>query len=103
MANGYPVFAARRRTRIVRNTYGNASAETLLLIAITTILVTRSNLALTDYPQVGGGSLHIAHALYGGAAMMVALLPGWLLLGFTARAVAVVIGGVRCRCCAPRR
>ncbi len=85
---------ARHRTRIVRNTYGNASAETFLVIAITTILVTRTYLALTDYPQVGGGSLHIAHALYGGAAMMVALLLGWLLLGSTARAVAVVIGGI---------
>ncbi|MGW0181362.1 hypothetical protein [Nocardia sp. NPDC003345] len=85
---------ARRRTRIVRNAYGSAAAETFLVIAITTILVTRAYLAATGYPQVGGGSLHIAHALYGGAAMMVALLLGWLLLGTTARAVAVVIGGI---------
>ncbi|MEU1980950.1 hypothetical protein [Nocardia sp. NPDC019395] len=86
--------AARHRTGIVRNAYGSASAETFLVIAIITILVTRTYLAITDYPQVGGGSLHIAHALYGGAAMMVALLVGWLLLGFSARAVAVVIGGI---------
>nr|WP_324188470.1 hypothetical protein [Nocardia flavorosea] len=86
--------ATGRRTRFVRNVYGNAAAETFLIIAITTILVTRAYLALTDYPQVGGGSLHIAHALYGGAAMMVALLMGWLLLGFTARTITVVIGGI---------
>ncbi|MCZ9328485.1 hypothetical protein [Nocardia farcinica] len=84
----------RRRTRVVRNAYGSAAAEAFLIIAITTILVTRLYLALTNYPQVGGGSLHIAHALYGGAAMMVALLVGWLVLDETARGVAVLIGGI---------
>ncbi|MEU4314337.1 hypothetical protein [Nocardia sp. NPDC024068] len=86
--------STRRRTRIMRNAYGSTVAETFLVIAITTILVTRAYLAVTDYPQVGGGSLHIAHALYGGAAMMVALLLGWLLLGTSARVAAVVIGGI---------
>ncbi|WP_328394664.1 hypothetical protein [Nocardia sp. NBC_00416] len=78
----------------MRNAYGNAAAETFLIIAIATILVTRAYLAITDYPQVGGGSLHIAHALYGGAAMMIALLLGWLVLGSAARTGAVVIGGI---------
>ena len=77
-----------------RNAYGNAAAETFLVIAIVTILVTRAYLAITDYPQVGGGSLHIAHALYGGAAMMIALLIGWLVLGSAARTCAVVVGGI---------
>ena len=36
-----------------------------MIIAIVTILVTRLYLELTDYPQVGGKTLHIAHALYG--------------------------------------
>ncbi|MGW1738088.1 hypothetical protein ACWCPQ_04685 [Nocardia sp. NPDC001965] len=84
----------RHRTRFVRNAYGNAAAETFLVIAIATILLTRAYLAITDYPQVGGGSLHIAHALYGGAAMMIALLLGWLALGTAARTCAVVLGGI---------
>ena len=54
------------------------------MIAIATILITRLYLQLTGYPQVGGGDLHIAHALYGGALMMLALLIGWLILGFGA-------------------
>ncbi len=51
-------------------------------------------LQLTGYPQVGGGDLHIAHALYGGALMMLALLIGRLILGFGARMVCVVLGGI---------
>ncbi len=65
-----------------------------MIIAIATILITRLYLELTNYPQVGGKTLHIAHALYGGAAMMLALLVGWMFIGFGVRAFAVVIGGV---------
>jgi hypothetical protein len=65
-----------------------------MIIAITTILVTRAYLWITDYPQVGGGSLHIAHALYGGAFMMLSLLVSWWLLGFGARLFSVVLGGI---------
>lgn len=49
---------------------------------------------MTGYPQVGGGNLHIAHALWGGTLMMLALVTGWLLIGAGARVAAVVMGGV---------
>ncbi len=65
-----------------------------MLIAIATILITRLYLELTGYPQIGGGNLHIAHALWGGALMMIALLVGWMALGFGARILAVVLGGI---------
>lgn len=65
-----------------------------MIIAIVTILVTRGYLWATDYPQVGGGSLHIAHALYGGALMMLALLVSWWLLGYGARIFCVLFGGI---------
>lgn len=65
-----------------------------MVVAILTILITRLYLYLAGYPQVGGGSLHIAHALYGGALMMLALLVGWMFFGFGVRAVCVVLGGV---------
>jgi hypothetical protein len=83
-----------RRRWLVRNANGPAPAEAFIIIAIATILITRLYLQLTGYPQVGGGNLHIAHALYGGALMMLALLFGWLLLGFGARLVGVVLGGI---------
>ncbi|GGG22703.1 hypothetical protein GCM10007304_40640 [Rhodococcoides trifolii] len=68
--------------------------ETFLLITIATILLTRAYLEITDYPQVGGGSLHIAHALYGGGSMVAALIVGWMFVGFGVRVWTVVLGGV---------
>ncbi|TCN49865.1 hypothetical protein EV641_114148 [Rhodococcus sp. SMB37] len=82
------------KRHVLRTAYGSSYAEAFLVIAIITILVTRLYLALTGYPQVGGATLHIAHALYGGAAMMAALLIGWLFLGFGPRVLAVVVGGI---------
>lgn len=84
----------RATSVIVRSTYGTAAVEWFLIIAIATILITRLYLQLTGYPQVGGGNLHIAHALWGGALMMLALVTGWLFLGATARVTAVVLGGI---------
>lgn len=83
-----------KRGPITRNVLGSSAAEAFVLFAIATILVTRLYLELTGYPQIGGGNLHIAHALWGGALMMVALLIGWLVLGFGARIAAVVLGGI---------
>jgi hypothetical protein len=82
------------RGALTRNATGPGAAEAFVLIAIATILLTRLYLELTGYPQVGGGDLHIAHALWGGALMMLALLLGWLTLGTGTRVVAVVMGGI---------
>jgi hypothetical protein len=82
------------RGAITRSATGSSAAEAFVLIAIATILLTRGYLQLTGYPQIGGGNLHIAHALYGGALMMLALLIGWLMLGLGVRVLAVVLGGI---------
>ena len=83
-----------RRGPITRNAVGASSAEAFVMIAIATILLTRLYLELTGYPQIGGGDLHIAHALWGGALMMLALLTGWMALGSGARVLTVVMGGI---------
>lgn len=82
------------RGPITRNALGPNSAEAFVIVAIASILVTRLYLQLTGYPQIGGGDLHIAHALWGGALMMLALLTGWMALGFGARILTVVMGGI---------
>lgn len=83
-----------RRGPITRDATGAGAAEAFVLIAVATILLTRAYLELTGYPQIGGGELHIAHALWGGALMMLALLIGWMSLGFGPRVLAVLLGGI---------
>jgi hypothetical protein len=68
--------------------------ETFFICAITTILCIRTDLWLTNYPQLGGHGLHIAHLLYGGALMLVALAFLLTLLGRRVRWVAAIVGGV---------
>jgi hypothetical protein len=56
--------------------------------------VIRTQLWLTHYPQLGGSGLHIAHLLWGGLFMLLAI---GLLLTFLGRAVrraAAIVGGV---------
>ena len=68
--------------------------ETFFICAITTILSIRTQLWLTNYPQLGGHGLHIAHLLYGGALMVTALAFLLTLLGRRVRWVGAVIGGI---------
>ena len=59
-----------------------------------TVLATRAYLELTGYPRIGGGELHIAHALFGGAFMFVAFLLPIVLAGRTVYRAAAVFGGI---------
>lgn len=86
--------AAVREHPWVRNIQGTGSVETFLLVSISTILITRGYLEITDYPQVGGRTLHIAHALYGAAAMVIALVTTWMFIGNRVARRATVIGGI---------
>ena len=60
-------------------------AERYLLVTLVsfaaTVIATRWFLAITGFPQIGGGDLHIAHALWGGAALFAASLLPILLAG----------------------
>jgi hypothetical protein len=77
----------------MRNLDADEFFESFLIAAVAAILGIRGFLHLSGYPTVGGESLHVAHMLWGGALMLVALL---LLLGFLGKQVksaAAVIGG----------
>ena len=67
--------------------------EFFVVSAITAILAIRLFLRLTGYPQLGGEGLHIAHMLWGGLLMLVAILVMFTLLGKTSMRVAVILGG----------
>jgi hypothetical protein len=67
--------------------------DTFLVSAVATVLVIRLYLAATDYPQLGANGVHIAHVLFGGFGMLVAMI---LLLGFLSaqtRHIAALVGG----------
>src|SRR3954454_22240855 len=52
-----------------------AAHLTMLLVAfVVTVTVTRVFLAATGYPQIGGGTFHLAHALWGGLLLVVAVV-----------------------------
>ena len=68
--------------------------ETFFIASVTSILVIRTFLASTGYPQLGGHGLHIAHLLWGGLLMLIALV---LLLAFIGRHLqssAALLGGI---------
>jgi hypothetical protein len=68
--------------------------DTVIICGAGTILIIRSELWLTHYPQLGGHGLHIAHLLWGGAGMLIAIV---LLLSFLSpvvRRVGAILGGI---------
>jgi hypothetical protein len=78
----------------LRNSRASDVLEIFLISAITSLLVVRLYLHLTNYPQVGGGSFHVAHMLYGGLFMLAAIV---LLLSFIGRRIeraSAVLGGI---------
>jgi hypothetical protein len=86
--------ATLRDGRLVRNVDIGPLQDAFLVSAAGTVIVIRLQLWLTNYPQLGGGRLHIAHLLWGGLFMVMAI--GLLLsfLGRRRRLPAAVLGGV---------
>jgi len=73
-------------------------AERYLLVTLvsfaTTVILTRWFLSLTGFPQIGGGDLHIAHALWGGAGLFAAAILPILLAGRFVYLVSSLLAGV---------
>lgn len=85
------MFHSRRQARSIEI---RSLLDTLFVSAVATDLIIRLQLWATNYPKLGGGKLHIAHLLWGGLAMLIAVV---LLLSFLSRGrrhAAAVLGGV---------
>jgi hypothetical protein len=78
----------------IRNLESGTLMENFLIAAITSLLGMRAVLALTDYPQLGGEQYHIAHTLFGGLFMLIALIILITFLNREAKELASVLGGL---------
>lgn len=67
--------------------------DTFVIAGVVTVLGIRAFLAITGYPQLGSDSLHIAHVLYGGLILVIALLL-LLLSDRPNKLLAALLGGI---------
>jgi hypothetical protein len=82
-----------QRRKFIRDFEGGGNLDLFLITAIAAVLLIRLFLQLTGFPQLGGDTLHIAHMLWGGLLMLVAMI---ILLSFVSRPankLAAVVGG----------
>ncbi len=77
-----------------RDSRALARFDLFLFTAVATVLVVRTALAATGYPQVGGGGLHVAHVLWGGLLMGASIVLVQILPGGRVRVRAAFIGGI---------
>ena len=80
--------------RLTRNVAAAQHLESFFIAAVGSFLGIRWFLALTGYPRIGSHGIHIAHMLWGGLLMLVAVM---LLLAFLDRSVehlAAVVAGL---------
>jgi hypothetical protein len=61
---------------------------------VATVLITRGLLAASGYPQLGGRGLHVAHVLWGGLLLALAVFALLSFVGPVARPFAALLGGV---------
>lgn len=81
------------RRYFLRNLDDEGYLETFLVSAVASILLLRLYLYVSGFPQVGGKGLHVAHTLWGGVLMLIALAIVFNYLDQEAYRVAAVIGG----------
>ncbi|MEK7817940.1 MAG: hypothetical protein AAB281_06795 [Actinomycetota bacterium] len=84
----------RRQHHFIRNMRAMVYMEAFMVAAVATIVVIRLFLLLTGYPQIGNSQLHVAHVLFGGMFMMVALMTMLIFLGRKTRSSSAVVGGI---------
>jgi hypothetical protein len=82
----------------IRRPVRREGAEVYLFVTLvsfaTTVIATRWFLSLTGFPRIGGGDLHIAHAVWGGVALFVAALLPILLAGRVVYFASAALSGI---------
>src|SRR5664279_3472362 len=87
-------MARRSLSRLTRNADSSVLLESFFIAAVASFLGIRWFLAFTGYPRIGSGGIHIAHMLWGGLLMLLALLLLFAFLDRSVQSVAAVIAGL---------
>ena len=87
-------MTAPKRSLFVRSMYVGRDLELFLVTAVATILIVRSVLAATGWPQLGGGKIHFAHLLWGGLGMLIALILFMSMEGRLWKVLATLAAGI---------
>lgn len=83
----------RPRRQLIRDFHAGQYLDLFLLSGVVAVLGIRFFLRLTGYPKVGGEALHVAHMLWGGLLMLVAIFVLLSFLGRRGHQLAAVLGG----------
>jgi hypothetical protein len=84
----------KTRIPLARNIDSAILAELFLVNSVLSILAIRVFLSITDYPQLGGGDLHIAHMLWGGVLMITAIFILLFSIGKSGLFLSSILGGL---------
>lgn len=68
--------------------------ENFLVSSVFSVFAIRVFLSLTDYPQIGGAGLHIAHMLWGGLLMLVSIITLLMFLSRDLKYLSSIVGGL---------
>lgn len=68
--------------------------DAFVVSAVSSLMLVRLYLFLAGYPKIGGGGLHVAHMIWGGLLMLVAMLLGVSFITAPARWATAVMGGL---------
>lgn len=89
---------ARRKNLIFWKLVQRENATRFMLISllssVATVTIVRSFLALTGYPQIGSGTLHIAHVLWGGLILYIAAILPLIYLNPQLHLIGAILSGV---------
>ena len=87
-----------KKQKKIRSAVRRDKAENYMLISLVafavTVVITRVYLELAGYPQLGNSVLHIAHALWGGLLLFVAVLLPLALANRWAIQASALLGGI---------
>ncbi|MFC1963583.1 hypothetical protein ACFLVL_03070 [Chloroflexota bacterium] len=83
-----------RQPVFVRSVHSEILLEDFFVSSVASVLAIRFYLHLTGYPQLWFGLLHIAHMLWGGLLMLIALVILLAFLNHKAKVIAAVLGGI---------